>query len=294
MKKLLLLNGLFLLTFFLCFTTYAQHTYPNKKGAYINFNMGNSTLKYKKHQKATLFGCNTTVFIDSTYLNDSTDLSWGKANQVASGIPCGRMVDKRTKKEYYVSKYYIASPPVFIPGPDSLPEKNTLYDIGLVIPDEFDFVGDKPVQLVFMEYTILKPMYIEYFPVEFDTSFKNRIDTIIPFKVECKDFPWLDTLSISGAKGASGIGYLSYSPKHKESLFLPYYYENKQATDSLKTYLDCEVSILNDILLNYEVFFKIDGKIHTTINLRDLRNGKKKIQLTRKSRKDVPCGCKAP
>ncbi len=233
-----------------------------------------------------MFGCNTVVVIDGAFLKNSDGLSWNKANQVASGIPYGPQVDGRTKKSYNVSKYYVASPPVFRMGPDNKPEKNTIYDIGIVTPCEFDLTGDKPVQLVYMDYNILKPMYIEYLPVEFDATFDNTVDNLIPFRVECKDFPWLDSKKISGAKGASGIGYLTYTPSHKEQLFLPYYFENKQATDSVKKYLDCQVTILNDVLLYYEVAFKIDNALYTSINLNDFRDGTKKIQLSRRSRKD--------
>lgn len=294
MNKLIVRSGTFLFSFFLCFATFAQDTIPNNPGAYIKFNVGNSTLKHNKYQKVTMFGCNTVVVVDSGSPKNFGGLSWNKANQVVSGIPYGRHYDKRTKKEYYVSQYYVASPPVFEMGPDNKPEKNTIYDIGIVTPDQFSLIGDKPVQQIFMDYDILKLMYIEYFPIEFDSTFNHTIDSLVPFTVECGDFPWLDSTKLNGAKGASGIGYLSNDTSHKGKLFLPYYYGNKTATDSVKLYLDCEVTILNDILLNHEVFFKIDTTICTSINLKDYSDGKKKLAFTRRYRKGIPCGCKKP
>lgn len=291
MKKLILLKGTSIFLFFLCFTTFAQDT-TNTTGAYIKFNVGNSTLKHKKHQKVTMFGCNTVVVIDSASLKNFDGLSWNKANQVVSGIPYGRHFDKRTNKEYYISQYFVASPPVFEMGPGNKPAPNTIYDIGIVTPDKFSLIGDKPVQQIFMDYDILKLMYIEYFPIEFDTTFDHTIDSLVPFTVECRDFPWLDSKTLPGAKGASGIGYLSNHLTDTGHLFLPYYYENKTATDSVKLYLDCEVTILNDILLNYEVFFKIDSTLYTTINLKDYSRRKKKIEFHRRYRTGIPCGCK--
>lgn len=291
MNKLILQNVIFIFSVFLFFTTFAQETNPNNTTAYIKFNVGNSTLKHKKHQKVTMFGCNTVVTIDSASPKNFNGLSWNQANQVVSGIPYGRHVDKRTKKEYYVSQYFVASPPVFEMGPDNKPEKNTIYDIGIVTPDNFNLVGDKPVQQIFMDYNLLKPMCIEYLPIEFDTTFNHTIDSLVPFTVECKDFPWLDSTTLNGAKGASGIGYLTNNPEHKGQLFLPYYYTS---TDSTKCYLDCEVTILNDVLLNYEVFFKIDTVLYTSINLKDYKDGNKKMQFTRIYRTGIPCGCRKP
>lgn len=294
MNKFILLNGIFIFYFFLYFTTCAQDTIPNNTTAYIKFNVGNSTLKHKKHQKVTMFGCNTVVAIDSASPKNFDGLSWNKADQVVPGIPYGRHFDKRTKKQYYVSQYFVASPPVFEMDSSNKHKKNTVYDIGIVTPDNFSLIGDKPVQQIFMDYDVLKLMYIEYFPIEFDTTFNHTIDSLVPFTVECKDFPWLDSKTLHGAKGASGIGYLTNNPDHKGRLFLPYYYENKTPTDSAKFYLDCEVTILNDILLNYEVFFKVDNVLYTSINLKDFKDRTRKLQFTRRYRKGIPCGCRKP
>ena len=64
-------------------------------------------------------------------------------------------------------------------------------------------------------------------------------------------------------------------------------------------YLDCKVTILNDILLNNKVYFKVNGKRKrcckkyvTSINLRDFKDEDVTITLHCKKRKHRrPCGC---
>lgn len=292
MKKFILLNCTLLLSFGMYLDTFGQATNSDTTQAFVYFNMKHSTLTDKKHQSATLIGCNTVVAVDSANPKGFNGLAWDKSYQVYPGnIPYGTRYDSKTQKRYFVSKYYVASPPVF----NSPINKNTIYDIGIVTPDEFSLVGDKPVQAVNMDYNVLKRVYIEYLPVTFDNTFDNKADTLVPFRVECTDFLWRNTKSLPNAKGASGIGYITYNPSRPEKLFLPYYFQHQQHTsDSVKTFLECQVTILNDVLLNYEVFFKIDGKLYTSINLKDYKDGTKKIYLTRKKRKqsDVPCGCR--
>lgn len=293
MNKFTLLNCTLLLCFSMCTNTFGQTTNPDTTKAFVYFNMKRSTLP-DKNQSSTLIGCNTVVAVDSANPKGFNGLEWDKSYQVYPGnIPYGAQYDSTTQKPYFVSKYYVASPPVF----ENKIEKNTLYDIGIVTPDEFSLVGDKPVQAVNMDYTVLRLMYIAYLPVQFDATFADRKDTMVPFRVECTNFPWLGAKKLPNAKGASGIGLLNYNPLKKEKLFLPYYYQKQpQSADSVKTYLECQVTILNDVLLNYEVFFKIDGKLYTSINLKDYKDGSKTIYITRKKRKrsDVPCGCKEP
>lgn len=256
--------------------------------AFVNFNVDSSTLlPSSKYQKVTMFGCNTVVTIDTNYPGVPKGPRWKKAYQVYPGIPYGKKKDA-AGKPYHVSKYYLASPPVM----NKLPNNDSIYDIGLVTPDVFELLGEKPVQLVYLDYTILKPMFIRYLPVEFDSTFKNGQDSLVPFRVECTNFPWRDTVTLPGAQGASGIGYLSSMPSLKGRLFLPYYYEK----DSSKVYLNTRVSILNDILLNYEVFFKVHNVMRTYIDLQDYKDGRTEIQLSRIPRKksDIPCGCRRP
>ncbi|MCA6363112.1 MAG: hypothetical protein IM638_08735 [Bacteroidetes bacterium] len=264
--------------------------------AFVNFSLGSNSMSSTAPHSVTLYGCNT-IISGNGYL-------WNTANQVLSGIPYGWQTDTINGKptKYYVSKYYISSPPVFDVKKENDP--GTLYDIGLVIPDEFELAGKKPVQLVYLNYNILKPVQIKYFDVSFDQSFKENGQDVVPFKVACADFPWLDKNKIAGAEGASGIGSLDTNSGKPERLFLPYYTTVSQpAGNSLPltdtTFLDCRVTILNDILLYNEVFFVLEAKsgkktYATSINLKDFKDEDITITLHCKKRKSPPCGCVEP
>ena len=281
----------------------AQNKLLLQSTAYVNFNVGSSKIKPQEEYKlqgVTLFGCNTIVSnTNNKYWNKAPNgLVWDTKNQVFTNLPYGKQIDQPTKESYYVSKYYIASPPVFIRGKNGQPDSSTQYDIGIVTPDEFVFDGDKPVQQVYLNYNILELMKIEYIPVVFDSSFDSLMVDIIPFKVECKDFPWLDKTLYNYAKGASGIGSLNRKLPYPEKLFLPYY-ENNLTPIENKQFLNCEVSILNDILFHREIFFMIDGEKKSSINLKEYynkhRNDKEmKIKLHCEYRKELACGCKEP
>jgi hypothetical protein len=289
MNTLSKLTTFFIFLSFLFSNAQAQNSYRPSNTGFISFNFGATSLTPRKYQKLSLFGCNTSI-TDSILTQVPYNRSWRKPNQVIPGIPFGWQVDTLTKDSFYVSKYYLASPPIM-----EQITNDTIYNIGIVTPDEFDLIGDKPAQSVYMDYSVLKITYIEYLPVEFDNTFYNSKDSIVPFQVECKDFPWLDSNGIHGAKGASGIGYLTNTSKHTGRLFLPYYYEKgPQSGDSVKVYLDCQVTILNDILFRHEVFFKIDNVFYTSINLKDYKDKKQAIQFSLRPRKDLPCGCKEP
>ncbi|MDH7447140.1 hypothetical protein [Aquimarina sp. 2201CG14-23] len=279
----------------------AQNTFTSKTKGYVNFNVGTSKIKPQKeykHQGVTLFGCNTIISNKNieNWSAAPNGLEWHKKNQVFTNLPYGYQIDKKTNAPYYVSKYYIASPPVFHRDEKGKPNKNTEYDIGIATPNEFVFEGDKPVQQVYLDYDILKLMKIKYIPVVFDASFDLWKVDIVPFKVECKDFPWLDKELYSEAKGASGIGSLNRKIPPLTRLFLPYY-EDAWTINEGKQFLDCEVTILNDILFHHEIYFKINGEKKYSINLKDFYNNHKndtkmEITLYCEYRDELPCGCK--
>jgi hypothetical protein len=277
--------------FLLCSVAMAQNNYKPTNTGYVNFNLGGTTLHHAKTQDLELFGCNTSITLGSKFWNGPNGFEWNKANQVLSGIPYGLQTEDSTKEEFYVSKYYIASPPVFKPNGQKDP--NTLYDIGIVTPDEFVLDGVKPVQMVYMDYNILKSMYIEYIDITFDSSFDELGVDFIPFRVECNDFPWQDANGIKGGKGASGIGATHKDSTNVSKLFLPYYYSNgsegKGTTPILKQYLNCEVTLLNDILFHYEVFFVVNGQKYTSLNLKDHKN--EQISFHAEYREELPSGC---
>jgi len=282
-----------------CSIVIAQNTYQPDTTGYVNFNLGNTTLPHTEFQPVFLYGCNTNITINNKFWYQPNGLKWDQDNQVISGIPFGHQKDNNGE-EFYVSKYYIASPPVIKKGTQGINDPSTLYDIGLVIPDKFNLEGEKPMQIVHLDYNTLKLMHIRYIPIEFDASFEELGVDFVPFKVECNDFPWIAANQVTDAKGASGIGALSRSATtNKDSLFLPYYYPKNaivNTTPETKKYLDCKVTILNDILFHYEVFFLIDGVKHTSINLKDYTKKKQNQTITLYSeyRKELPCGCTEP
>jgi hypothetical protein len=268
---------------------------PDTTG-YVNFNMGDATLPHGKYHQISLYGCNTSITVNSKYPHGYT---WNQPNQVLSGVPSGLQIDAVIKEPYYVSKYYIASPPVFKKNANGIIDTNTIYDIGIITPDEFVFNGEKPVQRVYLDYDILEPVYIKYINAAFDESFDSLGINLVPFKVECANFPWIDEYGITGGKGASGIGALNKAT-NIDKLFLPYRYvkhsSGAEPTDSTKQYLDCQVTILNDILFHHEIFFVIDGVRHQSINLKDYSDKKKsfEIKLHCIPRTELPCGCIEP
>lgn len=243
------------------------------QSGFVNFNVGRSPADNELLQPVTLFGCNDTIF--------ETKVKWGNWNQVVGDIPYGPGVSK-SGKEYFVSKYYVASPPAY----RSKKDKQDPY-IGLVIPDRFAFRGERPAQIVNLDYKILKPTFLKDIPVDFNyskddiPSCKSQKVTSIPINTVCRDFPWN-----IGAEGASGIGQLT---SDGGTAFLPLLHENK---DPLK----CDVTLLDDVLLDHEAYFLSDRKLTKTVNLTELYEKSQMMKLVCIPRvpEDIPAGCVAP
>lgn len=111
----------------------------SKPVATFNFSLGESTIipqkKYNK-QGVEIFGCNTFITNKNTnnWGGDTNGLSWNTPNQVFKNIPYGDQKDFKTDSIYFVSKYYIASPPVFHRNDSNSTDSNTIFDIGIVTP----------------------------------------------------------------------------------------------------------------------------------------------------------------
>lgn len=280
--------------FYSCHHKTQKKEYPKIPG-YVNFSLGKNTLANKKTHSITLFGCNTSVIAKGKNWNGPNSFQWETSNQVLSGIPYGDQIDSITGKPYYISKYYIASPPVIKFDKTGNMNSNTLYDIGLVTPDEFSYDGKAPVQMVYLDYSILKPMHVDYIAIKFDKSFDSLNVGYVPFRVECDDLPWIDTKHIKNAKGGSGIGSLKKGDLHAEQLFLPYYFLDKSNND--KKYLDTKVTLLNDVLLNYKIKFIMGKDSLETINLKDFYfnpNKTDSLRVIAVKRTDIPSGCVKP
>jgi hypothetical protein len=285
----------FVISLLLCLlfsSAQSQNSYVPKNTGTINFGLGNSTLPHGKYHQITLCGCNTNLTPSSVlWGGPKKGFTWDTSNQILSDVPYGEQKDTLTNETFHISKYYIASPPVFQKLLQTKKEKDTLYDIGLVLPDTLSLSKEKTSQMVYLDYNLLKPIYIKYITVEFDSTFDSLNIHFIPFRVVSSDFPWQD--SEVGSQGASGIGKFDRkSTDTAAQLFLPYYYEKASNADSTRKYLDFEVSFLNDILFHYEVFFLVDGVPKSSINLKEYVVKGSKLQLTARYQKELPSGCK--
>lgn len=230
---------------------------------YVNFNLGPYPAAgvSPKTQTVSLYGCNTVYTTDTGTWNGIHSLSWDTDNQVLSKVPYGYRMGKNYP--YYISKYYMASPPVFH---STDYDKDTTVTIGLVLPDHFTFFGDLPVEVVHLDYNILQSVYLNFVSANFD--YNDSLNTqscaaqgvnFIPINIECTDFPW-DTQNITTyGKGASGIGSFQDSATLNR-VFLP-----SIAKDS--NYLNCSVTLLDDIMPDYEVFFSTTEGLIKQIDL---------------------------
>lgn len=263
---------------------------------YVNFNLGEEPWPNAGRQELSLYGCNTEVTTKNVSWNDAVNLEWGTRNQVLGDIPYG--YQRKDGREYFVSKYYMASPPVMELMKGSEGSKNQKAIIGLVIPDQFTFFGEKPVQIVNLDYNILEPVYLNYVDVDYfyrvDESTMTCGDLgvdLIPLNIQCKDFAWRNkpsTEKIFDARGASGIGRLR-NEEGQRQVFLPSY--DTEGEDCL----DCTITILDDILLKHEVFFATEDGFSKTISLRDFYKkygNEKSIGLVCRPRFELPEGCK--
>ena len=295
---------LFAIGVFFASTGKAQTTKNVSQTGYVNFNLGKSPVSPSSPQEMSLYGCNTHIQIkttdsvlvevggDSTWYNKSS-LVWGKDNQVLSGIPYGSQGSG--SGSYYVSKYYMASPPVMQTKVSKKNKKDTIANIGLVIPDRFTFFGETPVQIVHLNYTILEPVYLNYVGINYDYVHKKQktcselgVD-LVPLNIQCSDFKWQDKNGITGAEGASGIARI-WNVDQQRQVFLPSY-----ASDSTD-FLDCELTIMDDIIKDYEVFFAVSkDSISKSISLTKVHSEAEEIKLyCRKRTNGLPPGCSAP
>lgn len=226
----------------------------------VNFNLGESPVSDSPIQAVTLYGCNEVIH---------SDLFWETDNQIIGNIPYGWR-ESESDKPYYISKYYIASPPVFRKesAPDAMRQRPY---IGLVTPDNFIFNGNKPARIVYFDYRILQPTYLTHVAVDYDgenndgLSCKDLGVDGIPVNTQCEDFPWRN-----GAEGAAGIGEVT---AQNNRIFLPLAGEQK-------TPLQCKVSILDDIILEHDIYFVTsDGKKTKTTDLTLHHNDGKAIKL---------------
>ncbi len=263
----------------------AQNNYVPKVFGTVNFSLGSPTLKPAHKQTVSLYGCNTRITIDGTHWSASDSLEWGMPDQILNSIPFGPNYDTASKKTFYVSKYYIAAPPVI---------EKPRFNIGKVIPDRFTMDVENQRQHIYFDYNRLILTQLKFVKVYYDQSFKNTGIKILPINIECDDFPWLDSTAAHHI-GASGIGDLQRdSSANFSGLILPYYYNDSTKTDS--TFLNCTITILEDIIPYHQVYFEVKGDstfTTTKLNLTEFKD--KSISLiSTGSKASLPCGCLKP
>lgn len=259
-------------------------------GAYVNFNLGASPVPDPGTQEVTLFGCNTIVRKEK--------LVWDEKNQILEDVPYG-FQEAEDGRIYYVSKYYMASPPVIQQTETKAQKKDSTVHIGLVLPDRFTFFGEKPVQITHLDYTILEPVYLNF--VNVDYHYDDGINptcgelgvNLVPLNIQCDDFRWLNknaTAGIRDAQGASGIARI-YNKPQQHQVFLPSYRKEGD-------FLDCGLTILDDILLDHEVFFATEQGLVKSIDFTEFYEDSpvlnKDIKLACRVREIPPAGCLEP
>ena len=267
-----------------------QEAYETGGSGYVNFNLGQYPTAGVSplHQTVYLFGCNTKYATTMGRWQGIDSLSWDTNNQVLKDVPYGYRQGKNYP--YYISKYYMASPPLFHSNNHA---KDTTVTIGLVLPDRFTFYGDKPVEIVHLDYSILQPVWLTFITTNYDytddlnpTSCADYGVDLIPLNLECTDFPWATTAEIPDGKGASGIAEI-YNKPNLNGIFLA---SNKKGED----FLQCSVSILDDIILDYEVYYSIDGVLSKELDLTNFylnHPSNPSVNLVCIPRTEPPAGC---
>lgn len=268
------------------FTVVAQDSkLMENEGASVNFDLRTEPTPNYGRQEISLMGCNTEVTSRNRYFFGDTNLKWGANNQIFKKVPFG--LQKDGERSYYVSKYYMASPPVM-----KMHYNGGKVNIGLVLPDRFTLFGENPTQLVRLDYSVLEHVYLNYIQVKYDREKDSTCSklgvNLVPLVIECDDFSWREDGPTPTAKGASGIARIKNDSMNRQ-VFLPSY-EHKN------DYLNCNLTILDDIILKHDIAFLTEEGYTKSIKMTDYYTKPnlkgKAIQLVCKARTVNPSGCK--
>lgn len=223
---------------------------------------GGAPTKYQdKKQPLSLYACNNTSIPYS--------IEWNKENSLK--IPYGLQV--KDGKEYFISKYYIASPP--------LPNRfaaNTPLILGVLSEDHFNLEKANQKVDIFMDYKLLKPIQLAFIPVNYTSNNSENSFCIdhdinkIPINIRCPEFNYTKygKEKTGKSKGlGKGIGQLKRGKNtsgeltDKGQLFIPVEKVNK----TTKALENCTVEIVNDILFEHQIYFGTAEKHHEKIDL---------------------------
>ncbi|WP_395375946.1 hypothetical protein [Marinicella sp. W31] len=228
------------------------------KTARVTFT-GTAPEKYETNkQPLEMYACNNTSIVHN--------IAWGEKNPKT--IPYGRQV--KDGKEYFISKYYIASPPL----PNKFVSKEPLI-LGVLSKDHFTLDrADQNVD-IFMDYQLLKPIHLAFLPVvytrnesEAEYCLEKNIHKI-PINIRCPEFNYTQYGKEKTGKSiglGKGIGQLKMKSQAGElvaegDLFIPIDKDTKKALEN------CTVEIVNDIILDHQIYFGSAQNHHQKINL---------------------------
>lgn len=243
------------------------------ESAYVTFS-GAAPKKYESDsQPLTLYGCNNTKV--------AHNMQWSKSNK--KEIPYGHQ--SNDGKDYFISKYYVASPPL----PNTFSPDQPLI-LGVLSKDHFSLTeADQNVDIV-MDYTLLKPIELGFLTVDYSheedgvASCLDQEINVVPINIRCPSFEYA-----SGGKTGLGKGIAQLDRNAKDGvlgkhgkLFIPLNVESKVPLEG------CTVEVLNDIILEHEVFFGTPDNHQEKINLTQAYNafnsGGKNVMLYCKAR----------
>lgn len=182
----------------------------------------------------------------------NTDMAWNQ--ETLQSVPYGWQNDG--KRAFFISKYYVASPPL----PKSFATGVPL-TLGVLSQDHFSLQEAGEVVPIFLDYTLLSPIKLAHVKVEYG----NRYDGVaacsdygintIPINIRCPSFKYRGTNELGLGKGIAQLtrelkqGVLT---EHGH-LFIPLRIESDPTPDT--PLAGCTVEILNDIILEHQVYF---------------------------------------
>lgn len=211
------------------------------ESAFVTFT-GEAPAKYEQSkQPLTLYACNNTQI--------DLHMEWNKENR--NKVPYG--FQTKDGKDFFISKYYIASPPL----PNSFSAGKPLI-LGVLSEDHFPLFEPEMNVNVFMNYKLLKPIQLGFLSVNYsnggsgiDNCIDQNINTI-PINIRCPSFEYTKDDKIGLGKGIAQLSRVKNSNGQltdEGQLFIPLNIETKKALEH------CTVEILNDIIAEHQVYF---------------------------------------
>ncbi len=250
--------------------------------AQITFTGITPTKYINDSQPLTIYACNNTTIKSS--------MRWKK--RVVRKIPYGWQT--KNGKRFYLSKYYIASPPV----PNSFAVGKPL-TLGVLSIDSFSILNAGENVNVFMDYKKLKPIELKDIAVNYSANADGEDSCLdknvneVPINIRCPSFEYTNNQGIGLGKGIALLSRITDGKKltHLGKLFIPTNIQTKHPLEK------CTVEILNDIILDQEVFFETNSgpkeKIDLTEAYHAYNNNDQEVYLSCRTREEgeIPTGC---